>query len=107
MATAVKFLLNPKVRHTTLAHKQTFLAKKGLTDEEIDLACQQAGIYEDVNHRGVLRTPYCKPSFWIKAKDVANMVALISIGSYSLYSFWKVTFLSNGNVVRSALEYSV
>jgi hypothetical protein len=28
-------------------------------------------------------------SLWVKAKDVANLVALISIGSYSLYSFWK------------------
>ncbi|CAL8119408.1 unnamed protein product [Orchesella dallaii] len=30
-----------------------------------------------------------RTSLWIKAKDVANMVALMSIGSYSLYSLWK------------------
>jgi hypothetical protein len=30
-----------------------------------------------------------KLSFWMKARDIANLVALVSIGSYSLYSLWK------------------
>jgi hypothetical protein len=45
--TAVKFLLNPRVRRTTLHQKQNFLREKGLTPEEIDLACQKGGAYAD------------------------------------------------------------
>jgi peroxin-14 len=92
--TAVKFLQNPRVRPTSLSHKQKFLKQKGLTDEEIELACQKAGAFalDKSSMSGplvVARPYYEKPSIWIKAKDVANLVALFSIGSYSLYSLWK------------------
>ncbi|XP_054078650.1 peroxisomal membrane protein PEX14 [Rissa tridactyla] len=43
IVTAVKFLQNPRVRQSPLATKRSFLKKKGLTDEEIDLAFQQSG----------------------------------------------------------------
>jgi len=92
--TAVKFLQNPRVRPTSLAQKQKFLKQKGLTEEEIELACQKGGAYTDEQNSlsgqlRVSRAYYEKPSIWIKAKDVANLVALFSIGSYSLYSLWK------------------
>jgi len=97
--TASKFLQNPRVRRTTLAQKQSFLRQKGLTDEEIQLACEQAGSFLDeeaLNQSNALipfrKLPYQEDkrlSLWVKAKDIANLVALISIGSYSLYSFWK------------------
>ncbi|CAG7833476.1 unnamed protein product [Allacma fusca] len=93
--TAVKFLQNPRVRPTSLSHKQKFLKQKGLTDEEIELACQKAGAFAldkasmSAGPLVVPRSYYEKPSIWIKAKDVANLVALFSIGSYSLYSLWK------------------
>jgi len=97
--TASKFLQNPRVRRTTLVQKQNFLRQKGLTEEEIQLACEHAGIFlEDQNMTTNHLMPSRKPfqyrdekrlSLWVKAKDIANLVALISIGSYSLYSFWK------------------
>ncbi|XP_062046410.1 peroxisomal membrane protein PEX14 isoform X2 [Lepus europaeus] len=43
IATAVKFLQNSRVRQSPLATRRAFLKKKGLTDEEIDLAFQQSG----------------------------------------------------------------
>ncbi|CAG7829355.1 unnamed protein product, partial [Allacma fusca] len=83
--------------------------QKGLTDEEIELACQKAGAFaldKASMSEGPLVVPrsyYDKPSTWIKAKDVANSVDLFSISSYSLYSLWKVSYLyvkSSGFLVR-------
>ncbi|XP_067384214.1 peroxisomal membrane protein PEX14 isoform X1 [Channa argus] len=48
IATAVKFLQNPKVRQSPLATRKAFLKKKGLTDEEVELAIQRSGSTEDV-----------------------------------------------------------
>ncbi|KAF7667306.1 hypothetical protein LDENG_00066060 [Lucifuga dentata] len=41
--TAVKFLQNPKVCQSPLATRKAFLKKKGLTDEEVELAIQRSG----------------------------------------------------------------
>uniref|UniRef100_A0A3Q4B3G7 Peroxisomal membrane protein PEX14 n=1 Tax=Mola mola TaxID=94237 RepID=A0A3Q4B3G7_MOLML len=46
--TAVKFLENPKVRQSPLATRKAFLKKKGLTDEEVQLAIQRSGSTEEV-----------------------------------------------------------
>jgi len=93
VSTAIKFLLNPHVRPTTLAQKQAFLRKKGLSEFEIESACVQAGLSVDDRISDMpistANNHQSRTSLWIKAKDVANMVALISIGSYSLYSLWK------------------
>ncbi|XP_056130088.1 peroxisomal membrane protein PEX14 [Lampris incognitus] len=48
IVTAVKFLQNPKVRQSPLATRKAFLKKKGLTDEEVDLAIQRSGSTEQV-----------------------------------------------------------
>ena len=42
MSTAVKFLLNPRVRESTLERKRSFLKEKGLTEDEIAAAMEQA-----------------------------------------------------------------
>ncbi|XP_061832497.1 peroxisomal membrane protein PEX14 isoform X1 [Nerophis lumbriciformis] len=48
ISTAVKFLQNPKVRQSPLATRKAFLKKKGLTDEEVDLAIHRTGSTEVV-----------------------------------------------------------
>ncbi|XP_072306276.1 peroxisomal membrane protein PEX14 isoform X2 [Eucyclogobius newberryi] len=48
ITTAVKFLQNPKVRQSPLATRKAFLAKKGLTDVEVELALQRSGSTEEV-----------------------------------------------------------
>ncbi|XP_035016196.1 peroxisomal membrane protein PEX14 isoform X2 [Hippoglossus stenolepis] len=48
IVTAVKFLQNPKVRQSPLATRKAFLKKKGLTDEEVELAIQRSGSTEEV-----------------------------------------------------------
>jgi peroxin-14 len=39
----VKFLQNPNVQKSSLTHQQAFLKRKGLTDEEVQIACEHAG----------------------------------------------------------------
>ncbi|XP_029011944.1 peroxisomal membrane protein PEX14 isoform X2 [Betta splendens] len=48
IATAVKFLQNPKVRQSPLVTRKAFLKKKGLTDEEVELAIQRSGSTEEI-----------------------------------------------------------
>ncbi|XP_059189494.1 peroxisomal membrane protein PEX14 isoform X3 [Centropristis striata] len=48
ITTAVKFLQNPKVRQSPLATRKAFLKKKGLTDEEVELAIQRSGSTEEI-----------------------------------------------------------
>lgn len=43
--TAVAFLQNPNVARNSIVQKENFLRSKGLNDEEIRLAFQQAGIF--------------------------------------------------------------
>ncbi|KAG7265360.1 hypothetical protein CRUP_006024 [Coryphaenoides rupestris] len=48
ITTAVKFLQNPKVRQSPLATRRVFLKKKGLTEEEVELAILRSGSTDDV-----------------------------------------------------------
>uniref|UniRef100_A0A3Q3E3K4 Peroxisomal membrane protein PEX14 n=1 Tax=Hippocampus comes TaxID=109280 RepID=A0A3Q3E3K4_HIPCM len=48
VSTAVKFLQNPKVHQSPLATRKAFLKKKGLTDEEVELAIRRSGSAEEV-----------------------------------------------------------
>nr|XP_061802779.1 peroxisomal membrane protein PEX14-like [Nerophis lumbriciformis] len=48
VSTAIKFLQNPKVTQSPLATRKAFLQKKGLTDEEVELAIQRSGSTEEV-----------------------------------------------------------
>lgn len=45
VSTAVSFLQNPNVSRSSLMQKEHFLRSKGLRDDEIRLAFQQAGIF--------------------------------------------------------------
>ncbi|XP_061121461.1 peroxisomal membrane protein PEX14 [Syngnathus typhle] len=48
VSTAIKFLQNPKVHQSPLATRKAFLKKKGLTDEEVELAIRRSGSTDDV-----------------------------------------------------------
>ncbi|XP_049733851.1 peroxisomal membrane protein PEX14 isoform X2 [Elephas maximus indicus] len=99
IATAVKFLQNSRVRQSPLATRRTFLKKKGLTDEEIDLAFQQSGTSADepsslgpatqvvpVQPPHLLPQP-CSPvgSRWRDYGALAIIMAGIAFGFHQLY----------------------
>lgn len=100
--TAVKFLENRNVISTPLAQKQKFLRRKGLTDKEIQVACERAGAY--VLHDQQTREPPAIPfpihsnlhtsqiqpiSLFDKFKEIVHNVAIFSAVAYAIYMFYK------------------
>jgi peroxin-14 len=53
IGTAVKFLQNPNVQKSSLANQQAFLKRKGLTEEEVRIACERAGAIGSPTNNGV------------------------------------------------------
>ncbi|GFR97290.1 peroxisomal biogenesis factor 14 [Elysia marginata] len=106
--TAVKFLQNPKVMSSPLYQKKAFLEKKGLTQVEIDLAVQRAGVVEtasaaqpnqqpqqmgppQVYQPGVVPPYYPIPpqSGWARARDLTMTTVVVASVSYAVYQLFQ------------------
>ena len=105
MSTAVKFLLNPKVVASPLKQKQDFLRRKGLTEEEIERACNLANVSIKSQNKNEFTAvtippsiqphPYfqqhsLQPSLFYRIKEFFNVAALIGATVYCVYWFYKV-----------------
>lgn len=107
ITTAVNFLQNAKVRHSTLIQKQQFLRSKGLSAEEIQIACERAGIFNADPNNTVINmgistaghtTGYVnhnqqlvqQPRTSLQSmRDALHSMALISGLAYAVYWFYK------------------
>lgn len=103
IGTAIKFLQNPNVQKSSLASQQAFLKRKGLTDEEVHIACERARAIGSPSHNGQLQTvlqhtaaPVAPPSYmlpppshWSRFRDVVNTIAVIGGITYGLYLLYK------------------
>ncbi|XP_065173607.1 peroxisomal membrane protein PEX14 isoform X2 [Atheta coriaria] len=101
--TAVKFLSNANVVRTPLAQKQKFLQRKGLTNEEVQIACERSGAY--AQHEEVQRTPPPLPpqlvpvgyrqhaqqqiTLFDRIRDIVHNAAVFSIVAYAIYKFYE------------------
>lgn len=101
--TAVKFLQNPKVINSPLAQKQKFLQRRGLTEEEIQIACQKSGAY--VHHEQNQSAPplpqspnfvtgyrgygTVQVSFFDRIREVVHNIAIFSIVAYIIQKFYQ------------------
>ncbi|XP_060794396.1 peroxisomal membrane protein PEX14 [Neoarius graeffei] len=98
IATAVKFLQNPKVRQSPLATRKAFLKKKGLTDEEVELAIQRSGSVEEalaqspsgpshiIHSPPFTPAPYSPPGYrWRDYGALAIIMAGMAFGFHHLY----------------------
>lgn len=94
---------NPQVANASLAKKQTFLQRKGLTDKEIQEACERAGAYvlHESQSRSLIKPqlpnvpiPYnsqlVRYSILDRVKEIIHNTALFSIVIYAVYKFYKV-----------------
>lgn len=52
IGTAITFLQNPGVKRNPLNQKQQFLRTKGLTEDEIQIACERAGVFTGISGSG-------------------------------------------------------
>lgn len=120
ITTAIKFLNNPNVVRSAVTQKQSFLRSKGMTEEEIQLACERAGVFtKDPNLQtqtvismgmGTSGAPtgYSNGNYviqpkqsWLgRLKEILNSVALVSGLMYGVYLFYKVSKTSkvHGNL---------
>lgn len=104
ISTAVKFLQNPKVTASPLSQKQDFLKRKGLTDREIQRACDLANLPQNSSSQNeytavTIQPPrqlypnyypnYYQSSLFFKVKEFFNVAALISTTAYCVYWFYK------------------
>uniref|UniRef100_A0A8C9UI82 Peroxisomal membrane protein PEX14 n=1 Tax=Serinus canaria TaxID=9135 RepID=A0A8C9UI82_SERCA len=116
IVTAVKFLQNPRVRQSPLATRRAFLKKKGLTDEEIDLAFQQSGTSTDEpqspgpsTHPVPAQPPqplvHGPPgSRWRDYGALAIIMAGIAFGFHQLYKKYLVPLIMGGKEDRKQLQ---
>ncbi|XP_048417401.1 peroxisomal membrane protein PEX14 [Stegostoma tigrinum] len=96
IATAVKFLQNQRVRQSPLATRKSFLKRKGLTDEEVEIALQQSNtatdeVFAPVSQQHLvqpsqLAVPNSPPSSrWREYGALAIIMAGIAFGFHQLY----------------------
>ncbi|CAK8690632.1 unnamed protein product [Clavelina lepadiformis] len=100
VATAVKFLQNPKVQSSPLEQKKQFLKKKGLTDEEINKAVEISGAENAVavasqpppavsavqQTRNVAQPPV---PLWSRLRDYSALAIIIGGVVYGIYTLYK------------------
>ncbi|XP_038602549.1 peroxisomal membrane protein PEX14 [Tachyglossus aculeatus] len=116
IATAVKFLQNSRVRQSPIATRRAFLKKKGLTDEEIDLAFQQSGTATDESpapssQMGPGPGPLLLPqsyspagSRWRDYGALAVIMAGIAFGFHQLYKKYLLPLIMGGKEDRKQLQ---
>ncbi|CAL4068582.1 unnamed protein product, partial [Meganyctiphanes norvegica] len=94
---ARKFLLNPKVLTEKDENKRAFLMKKGLTEEEINVAFSMVPKNMMMSHSAsspsfgppVPYIPQQPSSRWSQVRDYANLVLILSGASYGIHYIYK------------------
>jgi len=97
VSTAVRFLQNDKVAHSSEETKRNFLSKKGLTEDEIQTAFKQVGspavppappvLYQQQLLQQQLL--HQQSGFSSRLRDLLNILLLIGGVSYGVRYLWK------------------
>lgn len=88
-----------------MAQKQKFLQRKGLTDQEIQLACEKSGAYEHHEQQNIVapslpplsntitnyRSHMVQLSFFDRIREIVHNVAIFSIVAYVIHKFYQVS----------------
>jgi peroxin-14 len=93
-------LLNKNVQRSPISQKQKFLRSKGLNEHEIQIACEQAGVFtgsgahQTVVNMGSYPKNYIlappKQTTFGKIREILHSMALVSGAIYAVYWFYKV-----------------
>lgn len=98
--TAVRFLANPNIADRPYQQKQSFLKSKGLTDEEISVACERANVVAGATqrHPDVVLPMYpvtthtvapIQQNFWMRLRGILHTLALLGGLGYVVYWIYK------------------
>lgn len=98
---------NNNVRRSPLNQKQQFLRSKGLNEDEIQIACERAGVFTTDPNSTVInigssttttgqpivqyQQQQVKLTTFQRIKDIAGTTAFIAGIAYGVYLFYKVT----------------
>ncbi|KAG8434795.1 hypothetical protein GDO86_012950 [Hymenochirus boettgeri] len=118
IATAVKFLQNHRVRKSPIATRKEFLKKKGLSNEEVELALQQSGTaHDDPILMASTDTPYTgltshqevqlyrtKKSNWREYGALAIILTGIACGFHQLYKKYLLPLIIGGRESSKQLQ---
>ncbi|XP_069774589.1 peroxisomal membrane protein PEX14 isoform X2 [Narcine bancroftii] len=114
ITTAVKFLQNQRVRQSPLATRKAFLKKKGLTDEEVEIALQQSNTVSDevapaiqphlVQPSYLAAVPYSPGSRWREYGALAIIMAGIAFGFHQLYKKYILPLLASSKEDKKHLQ---
>ncbi|XP_014347107.1 peroxisomal membrane protein PEX14 isoform X2 [Latimeria chalumnae] len=118
IATAVKFLQNQRVQQSPLATRRAFLKKKGLTDEEIEVALQQSGTATDElqslglpTQQHLIQSPPLaavqyspQGSRWRDYGAVAIIMAAIAFGFHHLYKKYIIPLIMGSREDKKHLQ---
>lgn len=98
---------NNNVRRSPLNQKQQFLRSKGLNEDEIQIACERAGVFTTDPNSTIINIgsstttaglpvvqyqPQVKLTTFQRIKDIAGTTAFIAGIAYGVYLFYKVIF---------------
>jgi len=97
--TAVQFLQNNNVQRNPLSQKQKFLRSKGLTENEIQIACERAGVFSHDPNSTVINMGISTPTTQYvvqqpmttlqRIREILSSTALIAGFTYAIYLFYK------------------
>ncbi|XP_062889457.1 peroxisomal membrane protein PEX14 isoform X3 [Mobula hypostoma] len=115
IATAVKFLQNQRVRQSPLATRKSFLKKKGLTDEEVEIALQQSNTASDEEIAPTIQPHLVQPSYlppvpynpssrWREYGALAIIMAGIAFGFHHLYKRYILPLLASSKEDKKHLQ---
>lgn len=89
--------------NTPLSQKQKFLQRKGLTDTEIQIACDKSGAYNKHEVQSHVQSPTVGPlnpynpynqvqySFFHKIREIVHNIAIFSVVAYVIHKFYQVS----------------
>lgn len=103
MTTAISFLQNPAVARSSIVQKQNFLRSKGLNDDEIQYACERAGVFTgepnastvinmDIGQTALAhrQQPHGVMALMHRVREVLSSTALLAGFAYAIYVVYKV-----------------
>jgi peroxin-14 len=99
------------VQRSPISQKQKFLRSKGLNEQEIQIACEQAGVFtqapahQNVVSMGSYPKNYIlapKQNIFAKIREILHSMALVSGAIYAVYWFYKVVSGSRWLSIRSS-----
>lgn len=77
--TAISFLQNSKVKQSGLLQKQNFLRSKGLTENEIQIACERAGVFSTDPNASTVINMGTRPQNYPMAVQTTSITTLQKI----------------------------